>query len=765
MNAIKINDYNLFKLIGKGTFGEVYLTSKSNNSEIYATKRIEISNDEKQKETTSKYISNEIKIMKELDHPNIIKLHNLYRTNNHLYFIMDYCNGGSLSSILNDYKLHFGKPFSHEIIQHFMIQIVDGLKYIHSKNIIHRDIKLDNILLNFDNIEDKKNFNLLSAKIRIIDFGLATKLSPDGVAKTYAGTPLNMDPNILKKYNKAGGYLRLQGYNQKADIWSLGTICFEMLTGEVLFKGENIKDLVEQEDQGDYSIPINFELSKEIIDFLNSMIQYDPDMRISAEELSKHDFLVKNVKDFTIVKLEQISNKIENGMLILNIKHNSTIIDYIKSEKKLEKPKEIEKEKIDINKTINIINKRQIQNKYIRFNQNPFVSTKDIEIGIGKKGIEPFASPMRNRRRNIFPEKPGNWDIQQFNLPGIKNYFSQENEKQVDLDKKHKNFLNQNMDLLVNNKEMMLKYINSLLKEYENAKNYFNKNKLKEQEIAAVNKCLVINDIKDKIESNSPYNSSKIPKPITPEFIYGYSKEERNQRFINILNKFNYDKRILEQKMNSQRKYAITKNIIEEYKKKESQLEAINSIIKCLENNSKNKWAPAPKCILASKKFQVEKISYDNCEFKINFQVKKEDYIKDNINLKISFKINETKTLYKEVKLTMENNFTEEWTCTLNSNEWKNIDNNSENFMLIMETDNIFENSSKSSIKIDLRKIKTGQKIGLKLSLLTMNNNKSVININAIPLIPKGRKYLAIERNNILILKEIYPAFEGKILT
>ena len=167
------------------------------------------------------------------------------------------------------------------------------------------------------------------------------------------GIPLNLDPNILKHYVKARGNLRLQGYNQKADIWSLGTICFEMFTGETLFKGENIKYLIGQEDQGYYSIPINFELSKEIIDFLNSMIQFNGDMRLSAEELSKHDFLIKNVKDFTKVKLEQISNKIENGMLILNIGYNSTIIDYVRREKKLEKPKEIEKEKNGISYFLN----------------------------------------------------------------------------------------------------------------------------------------------------------------------------------------------------------------------------------------------------------------------------------------------------------------------------------------------------------------------------------------------------------------------------
>ena len=202
-----------------------------------------------------------------------------------------------------------------------------------------------------------------------------------------------------------------------------------------------------------------------------------------------------------------------------------------------------------------------------------------------------------------------------------------------------------------------------------------------------------------------------------------------------------------------------------EYKNKEAQLNQINSIIKCLENNSKNIWVPAPKCELKSQNFQVEKISYKNCEFKINFQAKKEDNLKDNINLKISFKINETKTLYKEVKLTMDNNYNDEWTFTLNSSEWKNIDNNSENFILIMETDCFFDNYSKSSIKFDIRKAKTGKKIILKLSLLTKNNNKSVINFNVTPVIPKGEKYLAIETNKILILKDIYPAFEGKILT
>ena len=767
MDVIRVNDYKLIKLIGKGTFGEVYLTSNINNSEIYATKRIEINKD--QNKTTSKYLLNEIKIMQALNHPNLIKLHNLYRTNNHFYFIMDYCNGGSLSSILDAYKLRFGKPFSQEIIQHFMIQIVDGLKYIHSKNIIHRDIKLDNILLNFDNIEDKNNLNLLSAKIKIIDFGLATILSKNGMAKTYAGTPLNMDPNILKKYDKAGGYEKLQGYNQKADIWSLGTICFEMLTGEVLFKGENIKDLVEQEDQGDYSIPINFEISKEIISFLKSMLQYNGENRLSAEELSKHEFLVKDVKNFAKINFQLMSNKIENGMLNFNIKHNSTLIQYIKNEekclpkignsrlKKINKNEEEKNNLIYLDKKVNnqfISIKNPISNNYFSPTSPKKISFISANLKNQNRIIDALKSPSRFRIRG------NSQDVitPTLGLEDVNNNITQLDRKQKGLIPKPIRFSNPN------NKVDVGKYINNLLNEYKNAEDYFKKNNLTEQEKEAFNKCAEIKDIKDKIELNSSYDLNNLPKPISPEFIYGCSKEERNRKFKNVLNKYLNDKRILEQKLKYYSKYAITKNIIEECNKDKTNLKKLNSDIKILENNFKNEWVPSPKYSLKTKLCQVERISYENCYFQIKFKFKKEDYIQENINLKISFLINAKKTLYKEVRLAMDNNFSEEWTCLLNYNEWKNIDNNSESFILIMETDHIFENNSKSSIKIDIRKIKAGKKICLKLSLLTMNNNKSVINFIAIPVIPEGIRYIAQVKNKVLMVEEFYSAFEGKIL-
>ena len=301
---IAIHDYKLIKKIGEGSFGEVYLTVKGNNPKQYAAKRLSLI--KTNHPTFKKYLQNEIIIMKEMNHQNIVHLYDLFVTNTHYYFIMDYCNGGSLNDLLSDYKLKFGKPFSQEIIQYLMIQIVDGLKYIHSLKIIHRDLKLDNILVHFDNPADKYKLNILTCKIKIIDFGLATKLTPNKLAETAAGSPIYMDPIILKKYNRAGGYEKLQGYNEKADIWSLGIICYQMLTGNTLFNVDNLEQLIQKVEEGNYSIPLDFALSKEIISFLNLMLQYNSDIRASAEDLSRHAFLTKNIKNFQKVDFNKI---------------------------------------------------------------------------------------------------------------------------------------------------------------------------------------------------------------------------------------------------------------------------------------------------------------------------------------------------------------------------------------------------------------------------------------------------------------------------
>ena len=279
-----------------------------------------------EKVSTKKYLDNEIKILKQLHHPHIVRFENLLASNSNYYLIMEYCNGGDLTGCLQKYKnLYHESTFSIDIVQYLMRQIVDAMKYIHSLKIIHRDIKLDNILLSFNNEQDKKNLNLLSASIKIIDFGLATKLEGLNLAYSVLGSPINMDPLILKKFDKAGGYKVLEGYNEKADIWSLGTVFYQLLTGEVLFLSHSMKELMKKVEEGNYVIPINKNFSKEAVSFLNCMLQYKPEDRLSINELEQHDFIVKNVNEFTQADFKQIFNKLDNKGLRINVKENKTI--------------------------------------------------------------------------------------------------------------------------------------------------------------------------------------------------------------------------------------------------------------------------------------------------------------------------------------------------------------------------------------------------------------------------------------------------------
>ena len=172
---MKLENYELEKKLGEGAFGEVWLTSKKDDTKKYATKKMD--REEIEKSESMKYLRNEIAILQYLHHPNIVKFQEVKKTKKHFYIIMEYCNGGDLSKALEKYIEKYGKPFDEKLVQHFMKQIIDAFKYMHDKQIIHYNIKLDNILLNYDDETDKDNFDLMKATIKIIDFGFACTIS------------------------------------------------------------------------------------------------------------------------------------------------------------------------------------------------------------------------------------------------------------------------------------------------------------------------------------------------------------------------------------------------------------------------------------------------------------------------------------------------------------------------------------------------------------------------------------------------------------
>ena len=315
----QIEDITLIKCLGKGSFGEVYLSTKRGRPGYYATKKI--SRAQADEPSFRKYFENEIKLLKSLNHPNIVKLEDLKGTKDYYYIVMEYINGGSLTDCLKKYQQKTGKSFPEEIVQYLMRQIVDAIKYIHNLKIIHRDLKLDNIMVNFDNEFDKNNVNMMRAKIKIIDFGFAIHLEKSSMAFSALGSPINMDPVILKKFS--GKQERGLGYDMKADIWSLGTICYEMLIGQSVFNAETMTELVKKVENGSYSVPTT--VSSELVSFLNGMLQYNGELRLSANELSQHPFLTKNVNQFTKINTKKVSKKIDSKGLNINVKKNQTI--------------------------------------------------------------------------------------------------------------------------------------------------------------------------------------------------------------------------------------------------------------------------------------------------------------------------------------------------------------------------------------------------------------------------------------------------------
>ena len=286
----QIDDLILIKQLGKGGFGQVYLSQKKNSNKYFATKKL---NKAESDTKYRRYLLYEINILKTLNHPNIIKLEEVKKTTNHYYIVMEFANGGELSKCLEKYKLKYQRAFPEEIVQYLMRQIVSALSHIHNFNIIHRDLKLENIMLNFDSEKDKQELNMMKAQIKIIDFGCAIVLPyPGAQGFTVVGTQPYMDPLILQEfYNQAKTDAKV-GYGQEVDIWSLGCLCYELIQGQIPFQG-TLQEVITKMSMGQYNLPPNS--SPELIDFLSKMLKYDGKSRLTAKQLLKHPFLANNI--------------------------------------------------------------------------------------------------------------------------------------------------------------------------------------------------------------------------------------------------------------------------------------------------------------------------------------------------------------------------------------------------------------------------------------------------------------------------------------
>jgi len=256
-SSTSASDFEILNKLGKGSFGTVYKVRRKADKNIYVMKQINIAQLNPIYKTTA---LNEAKILSSLENPFVVKYFESFIEKNHLNIVMEYCEGGDLTNYIRG---QLGRPLPENKIWKFFIQMCVGLKYIHSKKILHRDIKSMNIFLSKE--ED----------IRIGDLGVAKSMAESAnFAHTMVGTPYYLSPEMCEE----------KPYNEKSDIWALGCVLYEMCTQKHPFEANNQAALLLKILRGKFN-PISSGYSADLGELVSLCLCKDYRKRPSAEAL------------------------------------------------------------------------------------------------------------------------------------------------------------------------------------------------------------------------------------------------------------------------------------------------------------------------------------------------------------------------------------------------------------------------------------------------------------------------------------------------
>uniref|UniRef100_A0A087YJZ6 BR serine/threonine kinase 2 n=1 Tax=Poecilia formosa TaxID=48698 RepID=A0A087YJZ6_POEFO len=252
-----VGPYRLEKTLGKGQTGLVKLGLHCVTGQKVA---IKIVNREKLSESVLMKVEREIAILKLIEHPHVLKLHDVYENKKYLYLVLEHVSGGELF----DYLVKKGRLTPKEA-RKFFRQIISALDFCHSHSICHRDLKPENLLL------DEKN------NIRIADFGMASLQVGDSLLETSCGSPHYACPEVIRGEKYDG---------RKADAWSCGVILFALLVGALPFDDDNLRNLLEKVKLGVFHMP-HF-IPPDCQNLLRGMIEVDAAKRLTLEQIQKH---------------------------------------------------------------------------------------------------------------------------------------------------------------------------------------------------------------------------------------------------------------------------------------------------------------------------------------------------------------------------------------------------------------------------------------------------------------------------------------------
>ncbi|KAJ8921657.1 hypothetical protein NQ315_010566 [Exocentrus adspersus] len=256
----RIEDYEVHNLLGKGGFASVYRAKCLKTGIEVAIKMI----DKKLMQATGMVsrVKQEVSIHSRLKHPSILELFICFEDINYVYLVLELCHNGELQKYVKE------KSLSEAEVSSIMRQVVEGIRYLHSHNILHRDLSLSNLLLTKD------------MQVKIADFGLATQLTrPDERHMTMCGTPNFISPEVASRGS----------HGLEADVWGLGCLLYTLLVGSPPFDTPGVKSTLTKVVMSSYTLPSY--LSPEAKDLIKSLLQKNPKDRMKLEQILEHPFI------------------------------------------------------------------------------------------------------------------------------------------------------------------------------------------------------------------------------------------------------------------------------------------------------------------------------------------------------------------------------------------------------------------------------------------------------------------------------------------
>ena len=370
-----IKDFTIISTIGEGSFGKVLLARHNKTQSKYAIKRI--SKLDKNNQEGKTYFKREIEIMYKIHQNNIVRLFNHFEDNEYCYFVMEYIENGNL---FEQPCWKNNKCFPSNEVAKIIKEIVCAVYYLHNMDppIIHRDIKPENVLIDKNGVA------------KLTDFGWSNYVDSNEIRRTYCGTPVYLAPEMVNEI----------GHDEHLEIWCIGVLLFELLTGTVPFKGKDYESL----NNNIVSLKIIWpkDISSTAKNLIGKILKRDPDDRISLVDMLKHPFFKDKLNNDHLEKELIKPDGIKLPPFILNkysIEYYDKIIlgNFFKERKEKEKEELSEikeedelnhkKESIDSNNNVNIINENNNKSE----EKNNKIET---EAELNNEGIDTNSIPM-----------------------------------------------------------------------------------------------------------------------------------------------------------------------------------------------------------------------------------------------------------------------------------------------------------------------------------------------------------------------------------